>query len=140
LACVKPLTTLFCIAAAALALAACGDDETTTTVTSTETVSAPASTTASTVPEATTSSTTDEHDTGLPEERCRGAESPPNIVEVISYGADCGAVEEAMAEIQSVSRSFRIGDFQCTRTGGSALSGTWECRGEASYFTFEFGD
>ena len=76
----------------------------------------------------------------LAEERCTAAESPPNIVNVISHGADCGAVADAMAEIRSVSREFRIGDFQCTRVEGTRLSGTWECRGEANYFTFDFGD
>ena len=45
-----------------------------------------------------------------------------------------------MAEIRSVSTEFRIGDFECARTSGSELSGTWECRGEASYFTFQFAD
>jgi hypothetical protein len=78
--------------------------------------------------------------TGLPRERCRGAESPPNIVDVVSHGADCGAVEDAMAELRSVSTRFRIGDFECARVSGTSLGGTWECRGEASYFSFEFGD
>ena len=109
---------------AMLALAGCGDDEDTTS-TATTTV---------------TETATDPYRTGFPEERCRGAESPPNIVEVISYGADCGAVEDAMAELESVSKSFRIGDFECSRTSGGRLGGTWECLGEASYFTFEFGD
>ena len=88
----------------------------------------------------TTSTTSTIENTGLPEERCDAAESPPNITEVLSYGADCGAVEDAMAEIQSVSESFRIGDFECTRISGGELSGTWECRGEATYFTFQFAD
>jgi hypothetical protein len=104
----------------ALGLAACGgDDETTATTT-------------------TTSTSTDK--TGLPEQACPKAESPPNIVNVVSFGASCEAVEDAMSQLQSVSKQFRIGDFECTRTSGTRLSGTWECKGEASYFTFEFGD
>jgi hypothetical protein len=119
---VKPLTGVLLTALTAAALAACGDDETSTTTPATSTeVSSTATTTAG-------------------EERCTDAESPPNIVNVISHGADCGAVADAMGEIGSVSREFRIGDFQCTRVEGSRLSGTWECRGEANYFTFAFGD
>ena len=117
---VRPLLGFALAALAAVAVAACGDDETTTT---------PATSTES-------SSTT----TTSGEERCAEAESPPNIVNVISHGADCGAVADAMAEIRSVSREFRIGDFQCARVKGTRLSGTWECRGEANYFTFDFGD
>jgi hypothetical protein len=86
----------------------------------------------------TTSTSTDE--TGLPEQPCPKAESPPNIINVVSYGAACEAVEDAMSQLQSVSKQFRIGDFECTRSSGTRLSGTWECKGEASYFTFEFGD
>jgi hypothetical protein len=108
-------------ALAALALAACGGDD------------EGASTSPST-------STTSDSTGGLPKQRCRAAESPPNIVNVISHGADCGAVEAAMAELTQVRTKFRIGDFECARTSGGRLSGTWECRGEASYFTFEFGD
>ena len=78
--------------------------------------------------------------TGLPEQPCPKAESPPNIVNVVSYGASCEAVEDAMSQIKSVSRQFRIGDFECTRTSGTRLSGAWECKGEAAYFTFDFGD
>jgi hypothetical protein len=118
----RPVKATIAIAALVLALglAACGgDDETTATTT-------------------TTSTSTDE--TGLPEQPCPKAESPPNIVNVVSYGASCEAVEDAMSQLQSVSKQFRIGDFECTRTSGTRLSGTWECKGEASYFTFEFGD
>ena len=114
----RPAIAAACTGLLIALLAGCGDDET-TTVTVTEVAG---------------------DQTGLPEERCREAESPPNIVDVISYGADCGAVADAMAEIGSVSTEFRIGDFQCSRVSGSELSGTWECRGEASYFTFQFGD
>jgi hypothetical protein len=105
----------------ALGLGACGDDDETTGSTVT-----------------TTSTSTDE--TGLPEQACPKAESPPNIVNVVSYGASCEAVEDTMSQLQSVSRQFRIGDFECTRSSGTSLSGTWECKGEASYFTFDFGD
>jgi hypothetical protein len=106
------------------ALVGCGDDEddegggetTTTTVTQTGA------------------------DTDFQPQPCPGADSPPNIVDVTSYGADCAAVEDAMAELRSVGREFRIGDFDCARTSGTRLGGTWECRGEASYFTFVFGD
>jgi hypothetical protein len=112
--------------ALALALAACGDDD--------------EGDGAGTVTTTTEDVTTVTDDTGLPEERCPEAESPPNITNVISYGADCGAVADAMAQIQSVSRQFRIGDFECTRVEGTRLSGVWECRGEASYFTFTFAD
>ena len=79
-------------------------------------------------------------DTDFQPQACPGADSPPNIVEVTSYGADCAAVEDAMAELRSVGREFRLGDFECARTSGTRLGGTWECRGEASYFTFVFGD
>jgi hypothetical protein len=115
------LRTAVAIALAALVLGAgaCGGDDETTSAT-------------------TTSTSTDE--TGLPQQHCPQAESPPNIVNVISYGASCEAVEDAMSQLQSVSRQFRIGDFECTRSSGTKLSGTWECKGEASYFTFDFGD
>jgi hypothetical protein len=115
--------TTIAIALAALAagaLVACGDDETSTTTSQ------------------STSTSTDQ--TGLPEQSCPKAESPPNIVNVVSYGASCEAVEDAMSELKSVSTEFRIGDFECSRTSGTRLGGTWECKGEASYFTFEFGD
>jgi hypothetical protein len=99
----------------AVGLGACGGDDETTATTSTD-------------------------ETGLPEQPCPKAESPPNIVNVVSYGASCEAVEDAMSQLQSVSKRFRIGDFECTRSSGTKLSGTWECKGEASYFTFDFGD
>ena len=126
----------------ALAALGCGEDDepesTSTTAPAATTADGP--TGAGGIETPTTSTTTTTENTGLPEERCDGAESPPNITEVLSYGADCGAVEDAMAEIQSVSTNFRIGDFECSRISGSELSGTWECRGEATYFTFEFAD
>ena len=105
----------------AVGLGACGGDDETTATTS-------------------SSTTTSTDETGLPEQACPKAESPPNIVNVVSYGASCEAVEDAMSQLQSVSKQFRIGDFECTRSSGTRLSGTWECKGEASYFTFEFGD
>ncbi len=139
------------VALAALAIAACGADEETTgtagtdpattstdATTSTETTTTSTSESTTTTTEPTTTTTTDEN--GLPLERCKDAESPPNIVNVISHGADCGAVAAAMDEIKSVSSEFRIGDFLCARVSGSELSGVWECRGEASFFTFDFGD
>jgi hypothetical protein len=110
------------LALLAVGAGACGGDDETTASSSTT----------------TTSTSTDE--TGLPEQDCPHAESPPNIVNVVSYGASCEAVEDAMSQLQSVSRQFRIGDFECTRSSGTSLSGTWECKGEASYFTFDFGD
>lgn len=114
-------TIAISVVALAVGLGACGGDDETSATTS-----------------SSTSTSTDE--TGLPEQPCPKAESPPNIVNVVSYGASCEAVEDAMSQIKSVSRQFRIGDFECTRTSGTRLSGTWECKGEASYFTFEFGD
>jgi hypothetical protein len=117
---VKVLSSLATAALVAAALAACGDDETTGT--------------------AETSPTTTNTDIAVGTERCAEAESPPNITNVVSHGTDCGAVADAMAEIRAVSREFRIGDFQCARVAGTRLSGTWECRGEANYFTFEFAD
>jgi hypothetical protein len=123
---------LLTLAAVAVgALAACGDEDQTSAAGGEPTI---------TTTEESTVSTTTITGTGLPKERCEGAESPPNIVDVISHGADCGAVEAAMADLESVSKEFRIGDFQCARTSGGPLGGSWECRGEASYFTFEFGD
>ena len=135
----RHLIAISAAAVALLGLAACGgdDDETSTPAPATSTPTVDSGPTGSTGP-VDTSTTTDS--TGLPEERCKDAESPPNIVNVVSYGADCGAVEDAMSEIRSVSENFRIGDFECTRISGSELSGTWECRGEATYFTFEFAD
>ncbi len=104
---VRPLLACSLAALAAVAIAACGDEEETTT--------SPATTTAT--------ETTVTDGAGLAEERCTEAESPPNIVNVISHGADCGAVADAMAEIRSVSREFRIGDFQCTRVEGTPALG-----------------
>src|SRR4051794_20393313 len=127
---VRAATAFLIAALAAFAIAACGQKQGTGGKSTT--------TTATTSTTESTSAPTDE--TGLPKERCPGAESPPNIVDVISYGAPCSAVEDAMAQLKSVSTSFRIGDFECSRTSGSELSGTWECLGEASYFTFAFGD
>jgi hypothetical protein len=121
----RPVKATIAISLVVLALgaSACGgDDETPATATT------------------STSSSTSTDETGLPEEPCPKAESPPNIVNVVSYGASCEAVEDAMSQLQSVSRQFRIGDFECMRSSGTSLSGTWECKGEASYFTFEFGD
>jgi len=148
--CFRPVTAL--VAATMLLWTGCGSDEESgeagegTTSVSESTTTAATSTTEATTSTTQATSTTEmttssvEDTTGLPMERCQGAESPPNIVAVISYGADCGAVEAAMAELKSVSKEFRIGDFDCARISGAALGGTWECRGEASYFTFEFGD
>jgi hypothetical protein len=117
---VKP-TIAIALAIVAVGIGACGGDDETSATT-------------------TTSSSTSTDETGLPEQPCPKAESPPNIVNVVSYGASCEGVEDAMSQLQSVSRQFRIGDFECTRTSGTKLSGTWECKGEASYFTFDFGD
>lgn len=125
------------LASLALALGACGDDET-TTVTETETVTTTTTAEAETTDETTTEETTTDAD--FPEVPCPGAESPPNITAVISRGIDCAAVEDAIAELQSVSRKFRIGDFFCERVSGGRLGGSWECLGEAGFFTFEFGD
>jgi hypothetical protein len=113
---------------AALALAgvsACGDDDDDAPAAGTET---------------TTTTTETVGETDFQPVPCPDADSPPNIVNVTSYGADCGAVEDAMDELRSVGREFRLGDFECARTSGTRLGGTWECRGEAAYFTFEFGD
>jgi hypothetical protein len=125
---VRP-TIIIALAILALAVGACGDDDETG-----------ASATDSTGTSTDTGTTTSTDETGLPQQRCQQAESPPNIVNVVSYGASCEGVEDAMSQLQSVSRQFRIGDFECTRTSGTRLSGTWECKGEAAYFTFDFGD
>jgi len=71
---------------------------------------------------------------------CPGADSPPNITEVTSYGTSCEAVEAALGEVGEISEEFVIGDFDCGRIEGDQLAGTWECRGEANYFTFKFAD
>jgi hypothetical protein len=113
-----------------LGLAACGDDDD-----SSEEATPAATTTDTTTPASGTSDAAD-----FPAEPCPGADSPPNIVNVTSYGTDCGAVEDAMAKLGSAEEEFRLGDFECAQLEGSSLGGTWECRGEASYFTFEFGD
>jgi hypothetical protein len=119
------------LALAVLFFAACGDDDDETTSSSTST---------------TTTSTEGAGATGAtgsgdaePEE-CADAASPPNITQVTSYGVDCAAVEDAMKQIGPVSAGFKLGDFDCKRESGSALSGTWRCNGEAGYFTFAFGD
>jgi hypothetical protein len=109
-------------------LAACGDDDETTTTTETVTSGATGG---------------DGGATGAGDfqpERCPGADSPPNITNVTAYGANCAAVEDAMAKIGAVATRFKLGDFDCERTEGSELAGTWTCRGEATYFTFDFGD
>ena len=144
------MTVFACTALIALGAAGCGDDESTdsgedtsttsTSTTDSSTTSEPTTSTSTESSTTSTESTTNPDDTGLPKERCKGAESPPNIVNVISYGTDCGAVEAAMAEIQSVSKNFRIGDFECSRRSGGPFGGVWECKGEASYFIFDFAD
>ncbi len=117
------------ILAAVLLLAACGDDDDATT----------ASTTA-------TESTGTEGATGATgggsaeSEPCPGADSPPNITNVTSYGVDCSAVEDAMSKIGSISTQFELSDFSCERTEGGELAGVWRCDGEAAYFTFDFAD
>src|SRR5688500_1665067 len=112
---------------ALLALAACGDDNDEDETRATE----------ATTTEGATGTT---GEGGAQAEPCPGADSPPNITELTSYGLDCAAVEEAMADIGSVSTEFDLGDFSCSRESGSELSGTWRCDGEAGYFTFLFGD
>lgn len=134
----------------ALALGACGDDDDSTATTASTpaaetTATETAEDTTTTQEDTTTGEASDgeapiDPVTGNQGEFCRGAESPPNIVNVISYGTDCAAVEAAMSEIRGVTKSFRIGDFQCTRESGSKFSGTWECLGEANFFTFDFAD
>jgi hypothetical protein len=121
-----PLTAV--LAAAVLALAACGDDDES------------ASTTSSTESTADAGATGATGGDGSQGEPCPGADSPPNITDVTSYGADCAAVEDAMAKIGSISTSFELGDFSCERESGSELAGTWRCDGEAAYFTFDFAD
>ena len=121
-------------ALASIALAACGDDDGSTT-TVTETITVISGATGDVGPITTTTG-----DTDFPAEPCPDADSPPNITEVTSYGTDCEAVEDAMAQIGPVSEEFKLGDFDCARTEGSELAGTWECKGEASYFTFKFAD
>jgi len=123
------------LALTSIALVACGDDENTTTVTETITVISGA--TGDVGPTGPTPTT---GDTDFPAEPCPDADSPPNITEVTSYGTDCAAVEDAIAKIGPVTEEFRLGDFDCARTEGSELAGTWECKGEASYFTFKFAD
>lgn len=124
------LTLSAILIALALALAACGDDsEDEGETTSTTTVSEGAT---------GASGASGEHGSeGAP---CADAESPPNITAVTAYGADCETVEDAMAELGSVSANFELGDFDCKRTAGSELSGTWRCEGEAGHFTFQFAD
>ena len=109
------LPALAGLALCCLALAACGEDDEGTTTPDSTAADAPA-------------------------EACPGADSPPNITNVTAYGTSCEAVEDAMAEIGSVSEEFVLGDFDCGRIKGNELAGTWECRGEANYFTFEFAD
>ena len=120
-------------ALASIALAACGDDDGSTT-TVTETITVISGATGDVGPITTTG------ETDFPAEPCPDADSPPNITEVTSYGTDCEAVADAMAQIGPVSEEFKLGDFDCARTEGSELAGTWECKGEASYFTFKFAD
>jgi hypothetical protein len=129
---VKPIAAIACLILLTTALAGCGDDNTAAppTVTVTETITPPAA----------EGATGEEGETDFAAEPCPGADSPPNIAEVTSYGADCGAVEDAMSKVGSISREFTLGDFECSRVEGSSLAGTWECRGEASHFTFEFAD
>lgn len=128
-------------ALALVAVSACGDDESTTvTTTVTETAAdtttdTDGDTTTDTPPPDLTTESTD-----FEPRPCPGADSPPNITNVTSYGADCEAVEAAMAKLRTVSKMFRLGDFECFRLSGNRLGGIWECRGEASFFTFEFGD
>ncbi len=113
-----------------VSLAACGDDDEDTTTTETVTSGA-------------TGDGGDGGATGTGDfqpEKCPGADSPPNITNVTAYGADCAAVEDAMAKIGAVATSFRLGDFDCERSKGSELAGTWTCSGEATYFTFQFAD
>jgi hypothetical protein len=109
------LPVLAVLTVCCLALAACGDDEDATT-------------------------TADPTPADAPAERCPDADSPPNITNVTAYGTSCEAVEDAMARIGAVSEEFVLGDFDCGRIKGDELAGTWECRGEANYFTFEFAD
>jgi hypothetical protein len=122
---------------AALALAACGDDDEegdgTTTATETTTTEAGAGASGE---EGSGSTGPSDFQPRL----CPGAELPPNITKVISYGATCDAVEDAMAQLGPVSKRFDLGDYSCERTSGSALAGTWTCKGEATYFIFEFAD
>jgi hypothetical protein len=125
----RTLALITCMALSLAVAGGCGDEDKPETTT-----------TADATTPTTTTSTTTAADTDFQPEPCPGADSPPNIVDVTSYGTDCGAVEDAMAELRGVSREFRIGDFECSRTEGMALSGKWKCRGEASYFTFTFGD
>ncbi|MGI9020323.1 MAG: hypothetical protein ACR2G3_06400 [Solirubrobacterales bacterium] len=125
------LTLSAILIAAALALAACGgDDEGEATTTTTVSEGATGATGAS-------GASGEEGSEGAP---CAEAESPPNITKVTAYGADCEAVEDAMGELGSVSTKFELGDFDCERTAGSELSGSWRCHGEAGYFTFQFAD
>lgn len=119
------------LVAALLALAACGDDN--------DDESAGTTGGTPTTEEGVTGATGEDGETG-DGEPCPDADSPPNITAVTSYGADCAAVEDAMADIGPITESFQLGDFACEQTSGSELAGTWECRGEATYFTFEFGD
>ena len=124
------LTLTATLVAAVLVLAACGDDnddESEGTAGSTETTTSEG---------ATGATGTD----GATAEPCPGADSPPNITNVNSYGIDCAAVEDAMAGIGSVSAKFKLGDFSCAIESGEELSGVWRCSGEAGYFTFAFGD
>ena len=138
------------LAAAAL-LAGCGSDSETITVTETQTVAASTDTTSatgdstSTEPSAETTSTaeaatTTTETTSADETSCPGAESPPNITNVVPVGVDCATVEAAMSQIGSISKTFSLGDFQCQRTSGFRLSGIWTCVGVDGSFTFDFGD
>jgi hypothetical protein len=118
---------------ASVGLAACGDDDE-------ETTTAADTTTTETTEVGATGEEGATGESDFQPKACPGAASPPNITEVTSYGADCAAVEEAMAEIGAVKTRFSLGDFSCERTSGHELAGTWTCRGEATYFTFKFAD
>jgi predicted small lipoprotein YifL len=126
---VKPLLSAL-LAAAVLSLAACGDDEDEASTTTSQP-------TATTAGAGATGATGDGVAKGEP---CTGAGSPPNITQVTSHGIDCAAVEDAMADIGSVSAKFKLGDFTCALESGEEVSGLWRCDGEAGYFTFAFGD
>lgn len=130
----KVASTVALIAALAMTgLAACGSDDEDTSTTS----SSPAADTAATGASGEDGASGESGAAGAP---CPAADSPPTITDVTSYGANCAAIDDAIAKIGSVSEEFTLGEFKCARTDGSDVGGTWRCDGEGDYFTFEFSD
>ena len=125
------------LAFAAAVVTACGGDGETTTVTEVVTTTqATTETTTTTVTEAAGGEGTDAASTDCPS----STGIPPNVTGVMVTGLSCDEAQTVIDAFGPISKSFSAADFECARTSGGRLGGSWACTSGERSFSFAFGD